>query len=414
MRDRDTDPSLTLRQGLAVRVDLRLDRDPGLRPVDLVLAAEPVDMVVLHRVVLHRVVLRPADLRRVSPADPHLARLAAGPLDLLLMRPAGLVVLRRLVLDLTGRLDLADPHLADRVVLDLISLADPVGRGNLAVPELISLVDPVVRALLAGPVVQVDLGDRVGLGLMDLVAPAVLVGLGLMDPLDPVVRVVLVDPRRRRIGPEVSTIAVVPSLVALATRRTASAHPTMGRRLHPRSTGSAGTTDLPPEVLHPTGTVRRLPVAGTVRRLLVAGTGHGTGRRVRLLWRRPILGRSITVASTPSRSSTRSSADGASGSSARGFRCTDLTALEGVAPWFAMRLRRDAARSEKNACGVILVQDVRRGYVPRQSAGRHQSHRTSVGRSARSLYLPTRSDHGERPDQASNSDRRRRDAGTAP
>lgn len=49
---------------------------------------------------------------------------------------------------------------------------------------------------------------------------------------------------------------------------------------------------------------------------------------------------------------------GASGSSVPGFRSTDLTALAGVAPWFALRLRRDAAWPEKNACGGILVQDV--------------------------------------------------------
>jgi hypothetical protein len=328
LRDRDTDRSLTARLDLAVRVDLRLDRDPGLRPVDLgARAAGPVDMVGLHRAVLGapagRVVLRLVD--RVVPLDLVLMRrpVLGAPAGRVVpdrerpvvpdrQRPVGLVAPARQV----GRavpLDLADrvvPGLMAPVVPDPVVLVVPVG---LSLMGRVSLAGPADRVGL------VDLADRV---VPDLMAPADLVDL--------------VDPRCRRIGPEVSTIAAVPSLVAPPTRRTASVHPTMVRRLLPRSTGSAGTTGLLPEVLRPTGPGRRLRVAGTDLRLPVAGTDHGTDRRARLLWRRPILGHSITVASTPFQSSTRSSADGASGSSARGFRCTDITStLATSGPWFA-------------------------------------------------------------------------------
>jgi hypothetical protein len=267
LRDRDTDPSLTLRLDLAVRVDLRLDRDPGLRPVDLgARAALPVVMVGLPRVVPGvpggRVVLRPV------------GRVVL--LDLVLMRRAGLVVP-------VGRLVL---HLAVPVRQRPVHLVVPARRVGMDRADLVHLVVPVDLG-------RADLADRVVPGLMDLVVldPVGLadpVGLGLMGrvsrvPVDPVPVVPgLMDPvdrRRRRIGPEVSTIAVVPSLAARTTRRTASAHPTTVRRLRRRNTDSVGTAGLLPERHRPTGTGRRLRVAGTVLRLRVAGTLHGTGRR---------------------------------------------------------------------------------------------------------------------------------------
>jgi len=345
LRDRDTDRSLTLRLDLAVRVDLRLDRDPGLRPVDLgPRAAEPVDMVGLHRPVLRpagQVVLRPVVrvvrlhlvlMRRPAPVVP-VGRVAPDrerPAVPDRQRPVDLVApARRAGMDRAGLAGLVVPvHLDRAVLLDRV------------VPGLTGLVvlDPVGLDLMGrvslGPVVLADLvimGLAVPVVLLDRVVPGL---MGLAGPVD------RVDPRRRRTGPEVSTIAVVPSLAAPGTRRTASAHPTTARRLHPRSAGSAGMTGLLPEDRHPTGTGLRLRVAGTDLRLPVAGTDHGAGRRARLLTRRPILGHSIMVASTPFRSSIRSSVDGASGSSARGFRCTDIASTCRYLRTVVMHVRR--------------------------------------------------------------------------
>jgi hypothetical protein len=218
---------------------------------------------------------------------------------------------------LPARMGLVDPAVPLPLPVRRVDLhlRGPVGR---VLPDR---TDPVALLGLADRMVPVDLAARVDLAVPDPAAP---VGT---DPVGPAARVGLADQadrRRRRTFHGVPTIGVAPRWAAPPTRRTASAHPIMVLRLRPRSTGSAGMAGLLPEVLRPTGTVRRLPVAGTVRRLPVAGTPHGTGHRATSVWRRPISGLSITVASTPFRSSTRSSVGGASGSSGRGFRCTDV------------------------------------------------------------------------------------------
>jgi len=99
---------------------------------------------------------------------------------------------------------------------------------------------------------------------------------------------------------------------------------TTERHLRHRRGGSAGMTARLPATRRPTGRARRPRGAGTVRRLPVAGTGPGLGRRS-ATWpsRGPISARSPTTAIPRYRSSTTSSAGGASGTWASGSRSTD-------------------------------------------------------------------------------------------
>jgi hypothetical protein len=261
--------SLTIRPDL----DLGLDPDPDLAALeDLVGLADLMGLV--GRADLRLAVLRPAVLRRVVPLLAVLADLT----DLVGLRLVGLrrvdlrlVDLRRVDLDpmaLVGLGDRLGP--VGPVVPVGLDLADLDLVVDLVVPELTSRVDPAApdltgRVDLAGPVALVDRAD--------LVAPVVPDLTGRVDLAGPV------DHRRRHTRPGVPTIAVAPNLVAPLTLRTASAHPTMARRLRLRSAASAGMTGLLPEGLRPTGTAHRLRVAGTVRRLRVVGTLDGTGRR---------------------------------------------------------------------------------------------------------------------------------------
>jgi hypothetical protein len=207
-----------------------LDQDLGL-DLDLDLVGRGVTglggRVVVRRAVLRRVVLRLVDLRLTGLGDRVVVRRAV--LRRVVLR---LVVLRRAVTGLGGRR-----------VLRLVGLAIL----DRAVP--VDLVGPVDRGLQ-------DLTDRVGL-----------VGLAAR-----------VDRHRLRTGPRVPTTGVTPKWAAPMTRRMASAHPTMARRLRLHNTGSAGMTDSLPEALRLTGPGRRLRVAGTVLRLPAVGTLDGMGR----------------------------------------------------------------------------------------------------------------------------------------
>ena len=219
------------------------------------------------------------------------------------------------VRDLGGRVDLVAPGGRvdlDRVVRDLVDPADIRDRAGLAGLGLAGRLDPAGR---------VDL-DRVVRDRVDLAGLADLDLEGRVDPADLVVRV---DRHRRRTRPGVLTTGVAPRWAVPGMRRTASAHPATVRRLRPHNTDSAGMAGLRPERRRQTGTDRRPPVDGTVLRLPVVGTAHGTGRCATWQSRSAISGRSITAATTPSRSSTQCSGDGASGSSESGFRCTDTT-----------------------------------------------------------------------------------------
>jgi hypothetical protein len=277
-------------RSLTIRPDLGLDPGPDLG--DLVGLADLTGLVGL--AVLRLAVLRLAVLRRVVPLLAVLAVLA----DLTDLVGLRLVVLRRVVPLLAVLADLTD-----LVVLRLVDL-DPVGR---ELPDPMGLVGLEDRLGPVGPVVPVglDLADldlvvdlvvpeltsRVDLAVPDLTGRVDLAGpVALVDRADLVAPVVPdltsrvdlagpVDHRRRHTRPGVPTIAVAPNLVAPLTLRTASAHPTMARRLRLRSAASAGMTGLLPEGLRPTGTAHRLRVAGTVRRLRVAGTLDGMGRR---------------------------------------------------------------------------------------------------------------------------------------
>ncbi len=164
--------------------------------------------------------------------------------------------------------------LGDRVVVRLVVL-------RLVVLRRVVLRLVVLRRAVTGP------GDRVVVRLVVLRQGVLLLvgrgvtGLGGRRVLRLVGLVGLaarVDRHRLRTGPKVLTIEATPKWAAPMTRRTASAHPTMARRLRPRNTGSAGMTDPLPEALRLTGPVRRLRVAGTVRRLPAVGTLDGMGR----------------------------------------------------------------------------------------------------------------------------------------
>jgi hypothetical protein len=313
LRDPDAGRSLTI----------HLDLDRAV--LGLADPADPVDLGLVDRV-------DPVVLGLVDRVDP----VVLGLVDLAGRGVTGLVdPAHRAALVVLGLVDLGDRAvlgLADPVDLGLVDLADPVVLGlvDLAGRGVTGLVDRVHLAGLGdlvdlGLVGPADLVDQGVTGLVDLGGLVVLVvlvgraGLGLMGPVDLAGRV------ERRTHPGAHTIGVTRKWAAPLTRRTALAFPTMARRLRPGSTGSAGMTDALPEGLHVTGTGRRLRVAGTVLRLPVVGTLHGMGRRATWVGRRPISGRSTTAATTPYRCSTRFSVDGASGSSAHGFRCTDIT-----------------------------------------------------------------------------------------
>ena len=259
------------------------DRGPADRAGLVVLdRVDPVDLAVLGRVGL-------VDLGRAG-----LGRAGLGRAGLVVTGRAGLAVL-----DLDrGQADPVDPAALDRA-----GLADPVDLGDQGMDPA-GLVDP------AGldPAGRENLGDQG------------------MDPAgrgDPVDRADPVD--RRRTHPGVRTSGVALRWAAPGMRRTASAHPTTVRRLHRDNMDSAGMVGLLPERRRRSGTGRRPRVAGAVRRLPVVGTAHGMVRRVTGATRSVISGRSITTATTRSRCSIRYSADGASGSSESGFRCTDTT-----------------------------------------------------------------------------------------
>jgi hypothetical protein len=271
----------------------------GLGPVDLVA-----------RVDLDPVDLDPVDMRgRVGPDLE----------DLAVRRPRDPV-------DMRGRVGLYLEDLAVRRRRDPVDLVDTRGQLglDLAVRHRRDPVDMVARADLD----PVDMRGRVGLGVrdrQDRVDLAARAALDLVDPVDLAGRVDMDPVDRRRTHPGVRTSGVALRWAAPGMRRTASAHPTTVRRLHRDNMDSAGMVGLLPERRRGSGTGRRPRVAGAVRRLPVVGTAHGMVRRVTGATRSVISGRSITTATTRSRCSIRYSADGASGSSESGFRCTDTT-----------------------------------------------------------------------------------------
>jgi hypothetical protein len=232
--------------------------------------------------------------------------------------------------NLVDRADLAD--LVDRVKGRATVLAAPV---DLVAPAK-NLVAPVDR----------------GKDLVARAAPAARLAPG-RDPADrakardkgldrdPVVRLdraVRTDPvalpgraaRRRDRHPHHSprrgrTTAVTTNSAGPAMHLADSARPATAHRPHRGTEGSAGMTDHHPADRRPTGTAHHLPVAGTVLRLPVAGTTGTTVRPATSAWHETTLVGSTTPASPQSRCSIRLSVDGASGTSATGFRCTDPT-----------------------------------------------------------------------------------------
>jgi hypothetical protein len=305
-RDRDTGRSLTPRPG---RVGLVLALDPAVLVVlHLVHPGDRVDLtglVVPHLLgpVVPHLGVRVDLTVLLDPVVPHLLRLAVPHpgVRVDLMGRAVLHLLRPVVLHLVG---MAPVDLAARV-----DLTSPVALTSRAVP--VDRVDRTSRAVLLALAV---------LHLVDPVAPDRTVKVDLVS------RVVLLDRLHRRTSKRVSTTEVGPRWAAPGMCHTASARRNTVRRLRPRNADSAGTVGLPPELSRLSGTDRRLRVAGTGRRLLAAGTPDGKGRLATWLWRRPISGPSATAATTPYRSSTRFSVDGASGFSVSGCRCTDLNA----------------------------------------------------------------------------------------
>jgi hypothetical protein len=310
------------RVGLAV---LGPVRDPGVRAVrDLV---GPV------------VVVHPADPAVVvhirDPVALAVPRLV-DPVALAVPRRAGLVGLA--VPRRAGRVDLADLRRVDLVDQGMdpvhrAGLVDPVG---LVRPGLVGRaapadqgMDPADRAGLVDLVARVGRGmSPVDLAVLRLVDRVDLVDQG-MDPVDRADPVGRVDPaglvgrRHRRTRPGVLSTGVGPRWAAPGTCRTASAHPTTVHRPRPRNTGGAGMVGLRPERRRHSGTDRHLPVAGAVLRPRVVGIARGTVHRAIWVGRSVISVRSITTGTTRSRCSTRSSGDGASGSSDSGFRCTE-------------------------------------------------------------------------------------------
>jgi hypothetical protein len=364
-------------RSLTTRQDLGVQADPVVRdPVGLGLAVRvgptdrvgPVGRPRLGLVVRVDLVV-PEDLGRVGLVRLVDLTVPAARLDRHRMVPVVLVP--------AGRGDLAD--LMDRTgLVVLVVLLAPVGlvvlypmdRAGLAVRpgrmDLVARADPVAQAVPA------DLVDLVDLNTAARAAPVVLMArVVLVDPVGPNTAgpVAPVDRHRRPMCNAVSTIVVARSGVVRATRRTASVRPITARRPRHRNTASDGTVDLPRERRHPTGTGHRLLAAGTGRHLPVAGTPTTTGRHATSVWRSATLGLSTTGASAPSRSSTRYSAAGASGSWVRGSRCTDL----------ARTVTRLTSRLLTKAGGQSFVVSSK---VPRRVAGKECVCLDSVARCA--------------------------------
>jgi hypothetical protein len=263
--------------------------DPAVLDLVLVLGPAPVELVLVGQG--DRVEL----MGRVAPVVLVPPRLVgrAGPVELVLVGQGDRV------------------ELTSRVVLVVLVGMDPADLVRTGLADRVELMSPV------------DLVDRADLAVLvptDPEAPADLEAPDLTG------RAARVDRHRRRTSNTVSTTGVARSGAAPGMHRTDSARRTTVHRLRPANTDSDGTVDRPPEPRRLTGTAHRLRAAGTGRRLLVAGMLHGVGRLATSVWHRAISGRLPTAASMPYRSSTRCSVGGASGSSATGFRCTDLTA----------------------------------------------------------------------------------------
>ena len=269
-------------------------------PVELVLVGQG-DRAELMGLVAPVLRVHPRLVGRAGPVEPDLAHLVA---------PA--VLVPPVAMAPGDRVDLA-PRVVPVDRVELMSRVVPVDR-----VELTSRVVPVDRVELTS---RVGLANRVGLtSLGDRAGPVDLAVPDLTGPAAPV------DRHRRRTSNTVSTTGVARSGVVPGTLRMGSARRITVRRLRRGNAASGGTTDLRLAVRRPTGTAHRLLAAGTGRHLLAAGTVDGMGRLATSVWHRPISGRLPTAASTPYRSSTRFSVGGASGSSATGYRCTDLTA----------------------------------------------------------------------------------------
>jgi hypothetical protein len=200
------------------------------------------------------------------------------------------------------------------------ALPDLMGRrvlGSRAVLMAMNLVDLADQADPVGPTSPA--------GQASLVHPA---SLAAKDPTAPVGRVGTADLHRRllrRTSSTASTTNLAPRWADPGTCRTGSARQITVRRRRRGTADSDGTMGLPREPRRRSGTDRRPQEGGAVRRLLVVGTVDGMGRLAISGTRSPITDRSPTTGTTRSRSSTRSSGDGDSGSSASGSRCTDLT-----------------------------------------------------------------------------------------
>ena len=243
----------------------------------------------------------------------------------------GLAGLHRV--DLAGirrRLDRADRHPVDRVVLrdpvvrdpvDLAGIRRRLDRADRRPVDRVVLRDLAHRGALA---VRVDIRDRVG-----LVDP---VGLDLADRVDPAGRVDLgmnpvnlVDRHRRRTHPEARSNGVARRWAAPGMCRTASAPPITVRRRRLHNTDGVGMADRHRERRRLSGMDRRPRVAGTVHRLPVVGMSDGMGRRATKALPSVISDHSITTGTARFQCSTQCSVDGASGSSVSGSRCTETT-----------------------------------------------------------------------------------------
>jgi hypothetical protein len=344
------DQSLTIHPALeaqAVPVVLGLvDLVDLMGPAGLVVVRPHLGLVVREgRVVL--VLVAQADL--VDLVD------LMGPAGLVVVRPhLGLVVREgRVVLALVAQADLVD--LTDRTAQADRDRMAPVDRAALAVLDRVDPVDLMDRTglvVLAARVVlmaRVVPADRAGLNMvvpadraglntavpadragLNTAVPAVLMGrvvlgdLVVPGDLNTAGRVAPAGHHRRPMCNAVTMTVVARSGVVRGTHRTASARLVTARpRLRPR-TDSGGMVGLLPERRRPTGTVHRLLAVGTGRRPPEAGTNTGTDRHTISVGGRRTTARSTTTATTPHRSSIRCSVAGASGSSVRGSRCTDL------------------------------------------------------------------------------------------
>jgi hypothetical protein len=306
-----TSRGLVGRAVLADRADLaRVVLDPAGRadPVDLGLEGpHPEDPAVLAHI------RDPAGLDRAARAD-------LDPEDLAVLGRVGLAGPAD-IRDRAGPADPVDPDLAGRVgPAVLADIRDPAGldRAGLDLEglDLEGLADLVDQGMN-----RADPGDLVGpadrAGLVDRADPA--------DLADLAGQAIRADRHRRHTHPGVLSTGVAHKWAAPGMYRTASAHPVTARRLRPHNTDGVGMADRHPERRRRSGTDRRPQVAGTAHRLPAVGTSDGMGRRATRASRSVISGRSITTDSARFRCSTRSSGDGASGSSESGFRCTETT-----------------------------------------------------------------------------------------